>query len=132
MGAGRSQSWGRWAEQRRDWEEAATAFGYGLEAIDSLFRRQLARDEKETWLQQAQGLAADAAFALAKPPNPQLPRRRSSAAERSSSRKYSSATEPNSRRLSAPGGATSPIATERLPNGSEPLAAASLARGLKN
>lgn len=66
-----SQSWGRWAEQRQDWEEAATAFGYGLQAIDSLFRRQLARDEKEAWLQHAQGVAAEAAFALAKHSKPE-------------------------------------------------------------
>jgi hypothetical protein len=60
-----SFSWGGWAARGGDWGEAATAYGYGLEAIDSLFRRQLGRDEKETWLQQAQGLAAEAGFALA-------------------------------------------------------------------
>jgi hypothetical protein len=60
-----SLSWGGWASWRRDWGEAAAAYGYGMEAIDNLFRRQLAREEKEAWLRQAQGLAAAAGFALA-------------------------------------------------------------------
>jgi CHAT domain-containing protein len=60
-----SLAWGEWEAERGAWKEAAEAYGYGLLAVDRLFRRQLGRDEKETWLHEAQGLPARAAFALA-------------------------------------------------------------------
>jgi tetratricopeptide (TPR) repeat protein len=59
-----SQAWGRWAAGRTAWIEAAEAYTVGLDALDRLFRRQLTRDEKETWLRAAVGLADEAAFAL--------------------------------------------------------------------
>jgi tetratricopeptide (TPR) repeat protein len=62
---GAARAWGEWAATTDRWTEAAEAYGYGLSAIDLLFRRQLQRDEKEVWLRRARGLAVDAAFALA-------------------------------------------------------------------
>jgi hypothetical protein len=58
--------WGGWAGERDEWAEAAAAYGYGLQAIDDLVRRQLERDEKVTWLEQARGLSAEAGYALAR------------------------------------------------------------------
>jgi CHAT domain-containing protein len=60
-----SRTWGQAAAERERWDEAAEALQPGLEAVDRLFRRQLSRDEKETWLSRARGVAADAALALA-------------------------------------------------------------------
>ena len=64
-----SLNWGEWAMERTSWEESATAFGYGLKAIEYLFRTQRSRLSKETWLQVAQGLPANAAYALARSGN---------------------------------------------------------------
>lgn len=60
-----ASAWGGWAAKRSAWAEAAAAYDYGLRAIDALVRRQLERDEKETWLEQSRGLAAEAGYALA-------------------------------------------------------------------
>ena len=60
-----ASNWGRWADSRHSWEEAAEAYGFGLEAMDRLFRAQLLRRDKETSLAEAEGLPARAAFALA-------------------------------------------------------------------
>jgi CHAT domain-containing protein len=64
-----ARNWGRWAASYQSWEEAAEAYGYGLEAMGRLFRTQLLRRHKETWLAWAQGLPSRAAFALAKAGN---------------------------------------------------------------
>ncbi|MCB9128975.1 MAG: CHAT domain-containing protein [Ardenticatenales bacterium] len=61
-----SQRWGRWSSERSAWEEATEAFGYGIQAIDHLFRIQLTRDDKSSWLKEAQGIHGHAAFAHAK------------------------------------------------------------------
>ncbi len=61
-----ARSWGNWALQRRAWEEAVTAYTYGRQAIDMLFATQFTRQAKESWLKEAQGLPANAAYALAK------------------------------------------------------------------
>jgi CHAT domain len=58
--------WGRWAAQREDWEEAAEAYGYGLEALTRLFDVQLLRPHKEARLREVVGLPANVAYALAK------------------------------------------------------------------
>ncbi len=60
-----AQAWATWAVDRAAWSDAADATSSGLEAVDQLFRRQLARDEKETWLARAAGLPSLAAVALA-------------------------------------------------------------------
>lgn len=65
-----ARNWGEWAWERRDWEEATEAFGYGMKAAVVLFRNQLLRRDKETWLRDAQGFASHAAYALARAGNP--------------------------------------------------------------
>ncbi|WP_043663274.1 CHAT domain-containing tetratricopeptide repeat protein [Streptomyces xylophagus] len=61
-----SMAWGSWAAGRNSWDEAAEAYGYGLQAMEQLFRVQLTRAAKEQELHDAQGLAAAAAYALAR------------------------------------------------------------------
>jgi CHAT domain-containing protein/TPR repeat protein len=63
---GSSRNWGSWALERAAWKEASEAFSYGLQAIERLFRTQLLRTSKETWLRDAQGLPAQAAYAYAR------------------------------------------------------------------
>ena len=58
--------WGRWALQRHEWEEAAQAYSYGLQAVEQLFRTQLLRSGRETWLREAQKLPLEAAYAHAR------------------------------------------------------------------
>ena len=59
---GASQIWGSRAMKQSAWEEAAKAFQYGLQASDHLFRAQLLRAYKESWLQDAQKLHTYAAY----------------------------------------------------------------------
>jgi CHAT domain-containing protein len=59
-----SRSWGRWALERREWEESAEAFQPGLETIDLLVRQHALRSSKEDWLREAQGIPAQYAYAL--------------------------------------------------------------------
>jgi hypothetical protein len=60
-----SQVWAAWAITRQAWPEAGEAAGYGLDAMRYLFRVQLGRREKETWLRQSRELASLAAYAAA-------------------------------------------------------------------
>lgn len=60
-----ARSWGDWATERAAWEEAVMAYRYGLQGIEQLFRAQVLRQSKETWLRESQGMAAQAAYALA-------------------------------------------------------------------
>jgi tetratricopeptide (TPR) repeat protein len=57
--------WGGWATQRESWDEAVEAYGFASTAMQFLFRTQLTRSHKETWLQEATGLPSHAAYALA-------------------------------------------------------------------
>ncbi|MFP8882952.1 CHAT domain-containing protein [Streptomyces mangrovi] len=59
-----ARQWGGWAADRHHWQEAADAYTNALEAAGRLFRIQLLREEKETWLAESQGLPAEAAHAL--------------------------------------------------------------------
>lgn len=61
-----ARAWGNWARERQSWPEAAEAYTHGLEAAERLFRVQLRRTSKETWLHEARGLPACAAYALAR------------------------------------------------------------------
>jgi CHAT domain-containing protein/tetratricopeptide (TPR) repeat protein len=58
--------WSQWATYRGAWLEAVEAHGYALKAIERLFRTQLARQYKETWLREAVGLSARAAYTQGK------------------------------------------------------------------
>lgn len=62
--------WSQWATNRGAWLEAAEACGYALNATERLFRTQLSRQHKETWLSEAIGLPARAAYALARTGDP--------------------------------------------------------------
>lgn len=61
-----AREWGRQAFDRKDWSEAARAYGYGLDALESLYRVQLLRSSRESWLAAANGIHAHAAYALAR------------------------------------------------------------------
>ena len=64
VGLNSAMRWGQWAFDRRDWPEAARAFGHANRAAQLLFEAQLVRASKEHSLERVQGLAADTAFAL--------------------------------------------------------------------
>ena len=61
-----AHNWGDWALARRDWSEASESYGYGLQAINRLYKGQILIQDKESWLQDAQGLADKAAYAMAR------------------------------------------------------------------
>jgi tetratricopeptide (TPR) repeat protein len=63
---GSAGNWGTWAAARESFAEAAEAFGYGLQALEQLFRAQATRRHKETWLRDAQGMAVLVAFCRAR------------------------------------------------------------------
>jgi CHAT domain-containing protein len=63
---GAARAWGAWASERGAWPEAVEAYGSGLAAIDDLYQTQLLPGARQTWLADAQGLAASAAFAVAR------------------------------------------------------------------
>jgi CHAT domain-containing protein len=63
---GAARSWGAWASERGAWTEAVEAYRNGLEAIDHLYKTQLLPGARQTWLADAQGLAASAAYAIAR------------------------------------------------------------------
>jgi hypothetical protein len=65
-----ARAWGRAAEDRGWWSEAAEAYRNGLRCLDALYGRQGRRDQKESWLQAAAGLAAQAAYALVRTGDP--------------------------------------------------------------
>ena len=67
---GSARSWGTWAAARESFPEAAEAWSCGLQAMEQLFRGQVTRLHKETWLRDAQGFSVQAAYALARTGHP--------------------------------------------------------------
>ncbi len=67
---GAARNWGDWASKREAWAEAGRAYGYGMTAIERLYRVQLTRRAKETWLREARGLPARAAYVRARAGDP--------------------------------------------------------------
>ena len=61
-----ASNWSRAALGWRDWPMAAEACEIGLAATERLFRTQVLREDKALWLEEANGLHARAAYALAK------------------------------------------------------------------
>jgi tetratricopeptide (TPR) repeat protein len=57
--------WGKWAIGRTAYLEASDAYDMAASALDQLFRAQLLRPNKETWLRLASGTAATGSFAHA-------------------------------------------------------------------
>jgi tetratricopeptide (TPR) repeat protein len=58
-----AHNWSAWACERGAWDEAVEAVADGEQATRQLLRAQLLRADKETWLRDAQGLAANGAYA---------------------------------------------------------------------
>ncbi len=50
-----ARAWASWATSRHAWVEAAEAYDQGLRAMSQLFRTQLTRSSKETWLAGTRG-----------------------------------------------------------------------------
>ena len=61
-----ARNWGNFLLDREEWAEAAGAYGYGLEAMARLYRAQILRQSKETWLRTARDLPGRAAYAFAR------------------------------------------------------------------
>ncbi|MDQ6615624.1 MAG: CHAT domain-containing protein [Actinomycetota bacterium] len=61
-----ARAWGAWAAEEHRWAEAAQAFGGAMTATEGLYRRQVGRRNRESWLRLAPGLPADAALASAR------------------------------------------------------------------
>jgi tetratricopeptide (TPR) repeat protein len=60
-----ARNWSEWAARRQAWSEAVEAYSIGEQAAEQLFRTQLVRAHKESWLRDADGLAAVGALAHA-------------------------------------------------------------------
>jgi CHAT domain-containing protein/tetratricopeptide (TPR) repeat protein len=60
------RNWFTWAFTRQSWQEIEQAHRYAQQASEQLFKIQLLRYDKEIWLRETQGLAVQAAYALAK------------------------------------------------------------------
>jgi hypothetical protein len=59
-----ARNWGRWAEERRAWTEAAEAFELAINVAERLFRTQLVPEHKEVWLRETRAVPAGAAYAM--------------------------------------------------------------------
>ena len=66
LGLDAARLWGVTAGDKEWWADAADAFRMGRECLDQLFQRQGRRDQKESWLEVAAGMAPRAAYALAR------------------------------------------------------------------
>lgn len=60
------QNWGSRSLEEGAWREAVIGLRYAARAMNRLLDRQLLREDKETWLRDAQHLPADWAYALAR------------------------------------------------------------------
>jgi tetratricopeptide (TPR) repeat protein len=60
-----ARNWSEWAARRRAWAEAIQAYSLGEQAVEQLFRTQLVRAHKESWLRDADGLSTVGALAHA-------------------------------------------------------------------
>jgi hypothetical protein len=61
---------GAWAAGWAAWAEAVAAFGFGVSALENLFRTQSLRTHKEVWLSAAENITASAGYALARNDDP--------------------------------------------------------------
>ncbi|MDP9053266.1 MAG: CHAT domain-containing protein [Acidobacteriota bacterium] len=61
-----ARNWGEFAAGRQLWTKAAQAFAYGASAVENLFRAQLLRGNRESWLHEARNLHALGAYAYAR------------------------------------------------------------------
>lgn len=63
--------WARWCEAGGSWATAADAYLVAASAADRLFVTQIDRQDKEAWLRAANGMPAQAAFALIRAGQPE-------------------------------------------------------------
>jgi CHAT domain-containing protein len=61
-----AQVWGGWASDRGEWPEAVEAYRFAISAMERIVHIQLARSDKQEWLNRAQGLTIEAAYATAR------------------------------------------------------------------
>ena len=61
-----ASNWTAWAVERGAWSEVVEATGHAVTAGDTLYRTQLTRSDRSSWLRAADGLALDRADALAR------------------------------------------------------------------
>lgn len=61
-----ASNWTAWAVERRAWSEVVEVTGLARAAGDALYRTQLTRADRSSWLRAADGLAVDRADALAR------------------------------------------------------------------
>ncbi|MCL4299215.1 MAG: CHAT domain-containing protein [Anaerolineae bacterium] len=64
------RNWVNLAFEGQIWEEANRFYGYAHEFSERLFKVQIVRRHKESWIRQAQGLSTSIAYALAKTDEP--------------------------------------------------------------
>lgn len=57
--------WVDWEFEKRDWDKVEKAYDHARLALNKVFKTQLWRKDKETWLKTFQGMALKAAYALA-------------------------------------------------------------------
>ena len=67
-----ARDWAAWAETRRAWPEAASAYQLGVEAMRRLLRVQIARHDQETSLRVTQAMPAGAGYAYARAGDPRM------------------------------------------------------------
>jgi tetratricopeptide (TPR) repeat protein len=60
-----ARNWSEWAARRQAWSEAVEGYSIGEQAAERLFRTQLVRAHKVSWLRDADGLAVVGALAHA-------------------------------------------------------------------
>lgn len=60
---------GAWASERGAWAEAAEIYGYGLQEAERSLHARLSRSSRQAWLRETRGMAAWAAYALARNDN---------------------------------------------------------------
>ncbi|WP_344445106.1 CHAT domain-containing protein [Kitasatospora nipponensis] len=63
---GGALAWASWAEERDEWNEAASAYRAAAQAVRQLFSAQVLRQDKESWLIRARSLPGRTAVALAR------------------------------------------------------------------
>lgn len=65
-----ASDWASWASARRDWTEACEAYEIAFDATDRLWRNQVSRSAKESWLAETTALTPNAVVAAARAGRP--------------------------------------------------------------
>jgi hypothetical protein len=70
MALAAAADWARWASTRHDWTEACEAYETAFDAADRLWRNQVSRAAKESWLAETSALTPDAVVAAGRAGRP--------------------------------------------------------------